>query len=119
MRLEELMTLYERRAAEAREHGSTAPLERVYALVLEDLRRLDGVGSPDRVMDTAEAASALGVRPKTVRSWCGEGRFAGARRTSGKTGEWRIPAAEVIREAGAVVPPRTSSPRLWTPKGGD
>lgn len=118
MTLQELITEYSRRMSEAQRHGYTAPAGQLYAVVLEDLRFLDGVGSPNRMVNSGEAGRILGVAPKTVRAWCAEGRFPGARKTS-VGGEWRIPASEVYHEVGAPEPERTSSPKLWTPtKGG-
>ena len=117
MTLDELTTHYEQRRAEAERHAATAPLATVYALVLEDLRSLDGVAISDRMMTTAEAAAVLTVAPKTVAKWTAEGRFEGARKTSG-AGQWRLPARSVYAQAGGrKLKDSTSTPRLWEETG--
>lgn len=115
MKLGELVERYERRRAEAARHGSTAPLAKVYAVVLEELRGVDGVPDQARLMTTAEAAEVLGLSEKTVRRWLADDRFPGARKTSGERGEWRIPSAEVYAAAGREGGARASVPRLWEP----
>ena len=97
--LSELMTDFERRRIEADRHGATAPLATVYALVLEELRALDGGAIPDRMMGTAEAADVLALAPRTVARWSSQGRFEGARKTSAG-GEWRLPARSVYSQMG-------------------
>lgn len=44
-------------------------------------------GGPD--LDVQEAGRRVGRQPSTVRTWCAEGRLAGAYRLGGR--EWRIP----------------------------
>jgi hypothetical protein len=111
--LSELMADYERRRVEAERHGATAPVATVYALILEEIRAIDGVASPDRMMTTAEAADVRAVAPKTIAKWAAEGRFEGAQKTS-EAGEWRLPARSVYQQAGAgKVKDPTSTPRLW------
>lgn len=114
MKLAELVAEYERRRLEARRHGATAPLATIYGVVLDELRSVDGHASPDRMMDTGEAARVLSLAPKTVARWAAAGRFPGARKTS-EGGEWRIPARAVYEAAGS--PPSRDAiaiPRLWT-----
>ena len=113
MRLAELVIVYERRRLEAHRQRSQAPLEAVYGAVLEELRALDGFETPDRMMNTAEAAGVLAVAPKTVAKWAAEGRFPRAQKTS-ECGEWRIPAREVYGLAGHPTPHQAKRPRLWT-----
>lgn len=113
MKLTELVEEYERRRAEAARHDARVPMAKVYSIVLEELRQLDGTGRPDRMMTTSEAADILGVAQKTVRNWAGEGRLPNARKTS-DDGEWRIPAADVYQELGAGAE-QESVPRLWRP----
>lgn len=115
---EELIREYERRLQDAQRFGTLAPLDKAIVAFLEDLRHLDGVGTPERLMDTGEAAEILGLSQKTVRKWLRVGRFPGAQKTNGKEGEWRIPAREVHAEAGNTKSQRTLSPKLWVPKGG-
>ena len=113
MTLSELMADYERRRGEADRHSASAPLATVYALVLEELRALDRIAIPDRMMGTGEAATVLALAPKTVAKWAAEGRFHGAQKTS-EGGEWRLPARSVYEQAG--VPKgsgQTAIPRLW------
>ncbi len=119
MTQEELVREYERRRWEAERHGSTARVDQLYTVVLEDLRSLDGVSTPDPMMDTGEAAKVLRMAPKTMRAWATEGRFPGATKTSAR-GRWRIPAEEVYRQAGTQTPKRSSTLKLWSPnqKGG-
>lgn len=111
----ELLEEYERRRAEAARVGSTAPLAKVYSLVLEELRALDGRPEHGRMMSTGEAAEVLGVSCKTVRRWIDAGRFPGAVKTSGEAGEWRIPAEQVYQAAGAPAESASGVPRLWSP----
>ena len=116
MRLTELVLAYERRRLEAERQRSTAPLEAVYRVVLEELRSLDGVETPDRMMDTEETARVLGVAAKTAAKWAGDGRFPGARKTS-ERGKWRIPARQVYGMAGRPKEERATIPRLWREDG--
>ena len=110
MTLQELVLEFERRRAEAAQHGATAPIAAVYAIVLEELRRLDGTESVVRWMSTREAAAVLAVHTRTVARWCKDGRFPGATKTSDLTGRWRIPAGEVYNQAGDH---KKATPRLW------
>ena len=113
MRLTELMIEYERRRVEAQRQNSSAPLEAVYRVVLEELRSLDGTETPDRMLDTEETARVLGVARKTAAKWAGDGRFLGAKKTS-ERGEWRIPARQVYGMAGGPKEGHATIPRLWT-----
>jgi excisionase family DNA binding protein len=106
----------ERRRREAVEVGATAPLAKVYAVLIEQLRSIDGTPTPERWMTTAEAAEVLSLSEKTVRGWCGEGRFPGAKKTSGETGRWTIPAREVYMTVGSGQRGNGASPKLWTPE---
>lgn len=116
MNLPELVEEYERRRAEAARHGARAPLAKIYGVVLEELRQLDGTARPDRRVTTGEAADLLGVSPKTVRRWLRDGRFPGAEKTTENGGgEWRIPAREIYRAVGTEPDPGTGTPRLWSP----
>ena len=115
MTMAELVREYERRRLEAERHGASAPLASVYSVVLDDLRSLDGVGTPDRLMSTVEAAKMLGVARKTVASWALEGCFPNARKTSGESGEWRIPARDVYAVLGQSETASSHPPRLWRP----
>jgi len=94
MNLTELLAEFEHRKVVAEQHGSTAPVAAVYRAVIDELRGLDGQVTPSGWMDTEEAAGVLSMTPKTVRRWCTDGRFPGARKTSDH-GEWRIPTKEV------------------------
>lgn len=96
MKLGELVRKYRRRKREAAELDTLAPLASVYADVLEDLQRLDGVDTSPAPLTTSEAAERLGVEPRTVAKWCRDGRLPNAYKTgSDGDGEWRIPPASV------------------------
>lgn len=110
----QLIETYERRRAEASQVESTVPAAKVYELVLQDLQGLDPVDPPSRLLTTEEAGEVLRIVPKTVRSWCRDGRFPGAKKTS-KDGEWRIPAHQVYRELGSEPSQPRHTPRLWRP----
>jgi len=107
--------MWERRRAEALEHGYSAPASKVYEVVIDELKALDGE-TDARFVNTEEAAKIAGCAPKTVAKWAKEGRLSGAVKTSQKdgkkTGEWRIPAASVyaLRVGKAADP---LGPRLW------
>ena len=117
MKLAELLTEYEHRLLWAERHGATAPLNKTYEIVLDELRELDGTPSADRMMTTAEAGHVLSVSAKTVAKWAADGQLDGAWRTSdGNAGEWRVPARSVYaRAAGRSGKGGTRAvPRLWT-----
>lgn len=112
----DLMREWEARRLEAERHGATAPLARVYRIVLEELRALDSTPALDRLMTTLEAGRVLGVAPKTVAKWAVEGRFVGATKTS-EGGEWRLPSRSVYELAGGQRRGEngaTPIPKLWT-----
>ncbi len=95
----ELRAEWQRRKAEALETGATAPVAKLADVILQQLETLDGHDAV-RLMTTAEAATVLSVSEKTIRSWCGRRRFPGATKTSGRNGDWRIPASDVYTLAG-------------------
>ena len=116
MRLTELVEEYERRKVVGARHDSRAPVAKVYACVLDELRSLDGSDAEHRLMTTAEAATVLAVCPKTVARWASSGVLEGAYKTSGESGEWRIPATSVYgmgRDQKGLEDPQPS--RLWEP----
>lgn len=65
--------------------------------VIEQLERVDGtetVGGRD--LTTRETAELLGLaNHRTVEHYCRAGRLPGAYKTSGETGDWRVPAAAI------------------------
>lgn len=96
------------------------------------LEQLDGTETAaGRDLNTREAAVQLGVGShRTVERWCRETRFPHAYRTSGATGDWRIPAGDLegfrrarggIRRDGdasaAAAEGRPAAPRAWPPAG--
>ena len=110
----QLIRQYERLRLDAERVGATAPLAQVYAAFIEELRSVGGIERVACMMTTTEAASELGVKPKTVANWCADGRFPGAKRTSPKRGRWRIPSRDVYAFFGEK--DRSRPPRLWTPE---
>ena len=114
MTITELIRQYERLGLEADRVGALAQLARVYASFVEELRSVSSVEGFDRMMSTMEAASALGVKPKTIANWCADGRFPGAKKTSPKRGRWKIPSGDVYAFFGKKN--GSSPPRLWTPE---
>ncbi len=95
----ELVAEWQRRKAEALETGTTAPVAKLADVILRQLEELDGYASQERLMTTVEAAALLSVSGKTVRAWCCGRRFPGAIKTSGRNGDWRIPASDVYKLA--------------------
>ncbi len=65
--------------------------------VLELLERVDGTETaPGRDLTTRETAALLGLaNHRTVEQYCRAGRLPGAYKTSGETGDWRVPAAAI------------------------
>lgn len=114
MTVPELIRQYERLRLDAERVGATAPLAKVYAAFIEELRSAGNVGGSERMMSTTEAASELGVEPKTIANWCADGRFPGAKKTSPRRGRWRIPSRDVYAFFGEKN--GSSPPRLWTPE---
>ncbi len=104
----ELRAEWQRRKAEALETGATAPVAKLADVILQQLETLDGHDAV-RLMTTAEAATVLSVSEKTIRGWCGFRRFPGATKTSGRNGDWRIPASDVYTLAGVE---RKQKPQL-------
>ena len=104
----ELRAEWQRRKAEALETGATAPVAKLADVILQQLEQLDGHDAV-RLMTTSEAATVLSVSEKTIRGWCGRRRFPGATKTSGRNGDWRIPASDVYTLAGAE---RKQKPQL-------
>ena len=98
MKLSELMTEYERRRHEAELNEASAPLSKLYSVVIDELWVVDGCETQPRLMTTQEAAGLLGVAPKTAASWAKSGRLSGARKTS-DGGRWRIPSSSVYDHA--------------------
>ena len=96
----ELLSEWQRRKAEALETGATAPVAKLADVILHQLERLDGHNDAVRLMTTAEAGTVLSVSEKTIRGWCSRRRFPGATKTSGRKGDWRIPASDVYTLAG-------------------
>lgn len=109
----DLIEEWERRRAHAARIGSTAPVAEVYGVALEEIRQADGTPDPGQFVGTGKAAEVLDVSPKTVRRYCQDDKFPGARKTT-EHGEWRIPLRDVHRAAGEARPP-TETPRLWEP----
>ena len=80
--------------------------------VLELLHDIDGQAATDRVT-CFEAARYLGISATTVQRWCKRGRFPGAEKTSGETGEWRIPLDAL---PAAFHRRQKDDGKLWTPE---
>lgn len=96
MTLAELLARFERRRAEAEALAATAPVANVYALVLEELRQVDGVPTIEPKVSTTNAAQLEGVDRSTIAKRCAEGWYPNAEKTSdGQGGEWRIPLSDL------------------------
>ncbi len=111
----ELITEYERRRAEADQIEASAPVAKIYGMVLEELRGLEAGDIPDRMMCTKEAARLLGIGRTAVAKRCASGELEGAQKTSGDSGRWRIPARSVYAALG-VTPRRTNGRGIGIPK---
>ena len=97
----ELRADWQRRKAEGLQTGATAPVAKLADVILQQLTQLDGLDKGvTRLMTTAEAANVFSVSEKTIRGWCRRRRFPGATKTSGRKGDWRIPASDVYTLAG-------------------
>ena len=72
---------------------ATALLDEVIAI----LERVDGTETAaGRDLTTRETAARLGLaNHRTVEQYCRAGRLPGAYKTSGETGDWRVPAAAI------------------------
>ena len=72
--------------------------------VISMLERVDGTETASgHDLTTRRAAALLGLdNHRTVERYCRAGRLPGAYKTSGETGDWRVPAAaiEVFRSRG-------------------
>ena len=83
-----LVAEYERRAAIAEREGASAPLARVYELVVSELAALDGAAphpapaAPDRLLTAPEAAALLQTSVKWVYRTAAAGRLPFARHLS-------------------------------------
>jgi len=96
MRLDELLETYRRRRGEAKQLQSRGALAEMYEVVIAELEKLDVLG-PDRMLTAAEVAELEGVGETTIRRRCKAGQYDGAEKTSGDTGEWRIPTSAIAR----------------------
>lgn len=96
MRLDELLDVYRRRREEAKQLEARADLAAVYGIVIAELEQLDVLG-PDRMLTVQEVAELEGVAATTVRRRCQAGQYEGAEKTSGDTGDWRIPASALSK----------------------
>ena len=70
-----------------------ALLDEVLAL-LEDVDGRPAIGA-DGDLTTAEAGELLGRAARTIERACRAGEFPSAYRTSGASGDWRIPPGDV------------------------
>lgn len=105
MRLPELLETYRRRREEAEQHGSIGLIADFYAIVIGELEDLEAV-SPEQKLSAQEVAEIEGVTDTTIRRQCKAGKWPGAEKTSGETGEWRIPARLVLRGGRDTKPKR-------------
>lgn len=105
MRLPELLETYRRRREDAEQHRSEGPLAQFYDVVIGELEDLEAV-SPEQKLSAQEVAEIEGVTDTTIRRQCKAGKWPGAKKTSGETGEWRIPARLVLRGGRDTKPKR-------------
>jgi len=96
VKLPELLTVYRRRREDAERHGAQGKIAQFYAVVIAELEDLEAV-SPEQKLTAQEVAEIEGVTDTTIRRQCKAGQWPGAEKTSGETGEWRIPARLVLR----------------------
>lgn len=101
MTLAELLREYETRKQRAARLEATAPVAKLYELVLQELGSVDGVPALEPMMSTSAAAQLEGVDRSTIAKRCAEGLYEGAQKTSsGPGGEWRIPLSSLRRKRG-------------------
>ena len=112
MRVRELIDRYERRRLEAVRLKASGLLAEAYSLFLEELRGLDGNASDGGYVNTRQASEILNLDSRTVARKAQRGEINGAMKTSGKSGEWRIPLGSL--QAGSTPQPRSETrvPRL-------
>ena len=108
MTLPEVLAELERERVKADREDCLAKKEPVLQWVIDLLQRVDDTGTPQRVKCEA-AGFMLGVTPTTVQRWAKSGRFPGAVKSSGDTGEWLIPVADLK----AWQPNKPNRKRLW------
>lgn len=99
MELPDLIDKYQQMKAQAEQLSSHGSLAELCGMVLADVADLN-VPMFERLMKVEEVASVLGMKPKTIRQWCRDGKFKGAFKTSEQAGDWRIPASAVYEMAG-------------------
>jgi hypothetical protein len=90
----ELLVRFEQRRQEADSLEATGPLANVYALVVQELRELDGVPAIEPKVDTTTAGQLEGVDRSTMAKRCADGWYPNAEKTS-EAGEWRIPLSDL------------------------
>lgn len=96
MRVTELREKYLRKIPEAERTEARAPLSTVYQVFVEDLDELDRIGEEPVYLTTTDVAERFEVKPKTVATWCRDGRFPNAFKTGEDgEGEWRIPTDDL------------------------
>ncbi len=114
MNLSDVVAELERRRADAARYQATAPVATVLRDLIEELKRLDGIPSAERYMDSDEATEVLPVDKRTVARWCKQGRFSGARKSAGARGKWLIPASQVYQVAADKnTRSKSRGPKLW------
>lgn len=99
MELPDLIDKYQQMKAQAEQLGNLGSLAAFCGMVLADVEDLN-VPMLERSMKVEEAAKVLGVKPKTIRTWCRDGKFKGAFKTGKLAGDWRIPASAIYEMAG-------------------
>ncbi|MCZ6755823.1 MAG: helix-turn-helix domain-containing protein [Gemmatimonadetes bacterium] len=111
MELPDLIEKYRRLQREAERVRATGSLAPAWEMVVADLVEMKAPGMETRYLSVEEVAEALGLKAKTVRGWCRQGRFPGAIKSGEQDGgNWLIPADAVYRVVGQRGKSRT--PRL-------
>jgi excisionase family DNA binding protein len=86
-------------AARRADYGRLRAHVEAAALLDDVIAILEGVDGREaaagRDLTTREAAAVMGLDSRTVERYCRAGRLPGAFKTSGETGDWRVPSTAI------------------------